>query len=63
MVESKSVGTFSPLEKENSEEGVFVDRGVGSSRLVKSASATHLPASEAKVYSLYKKKKLFYFGF
>ncbi|XP_042751433.1 6-phosphofructo-2-kinase/fructose-2,6-bisphosphatase isoform X2 [Lactuca sativa] len=48
MVESKSVGTFSPLEKENSEEGVFVDRGVGSSRLVKSASATHLPASEAK---------------
>ncbi|KAL4587770.1 hypothetical protein LXL04_000644 [Taraxacum kok-saghyz] len=44
MVESKSVGTFSPIEK----EGGFVDRGVGSSRLVRSVSATHLTDSEAK---------------
>nr|XP_043610215.1 6-phosphofructo-2-kinase/fructose-2,6-bisphosphatase-like isoform X2 [Erigeron canadensis] len=48
MVESKSVGTFSPLQKQNSETILFVDRGVGSSRLVKSVSATHLPDSEAK---------------
>ncbi|XP_071721282.1 6-phosphofructo-2-kinase/fructose-2,6-bisphosphatase-like isoform X2 [Rutidosis leptorrhynchoides] len=48
MVESKSVGTFVPIQKQNSETILFVDRGVGSSRLVKSASATHLPDSETK---------------
>ncbi|XP_057483852.1 6-phosphofructo-2-kinase/fructose-2,6-bisphosphatase-like isoform X1 [Actinidia eriantha] len=40
MVESKSVGTFSPLQKQDGHKGLFVDRGVGSPRLVKSASAT-----------------------
>ncbi|KAF7121285.1 hypothetical protein RHSIM_Rhsim13G0067500 [Rhododendron simsii] len=40
MVESKSVGTFSPFPKQDSHRGLFVDRGVGSPRLVKSASAT-----------------------
>ncbi|KAA8549433.1 hypothetical protein F0562_001094 [Nyssa sinensis] len=40
MVESKSVGTFSPLQKQDGHRGLFVDRGVGSPRLVKSASAT-----------------------
>ncbi|KAK6935702.1 6-phosphofructo-2-kinase [Dillenia turbinata] len=40
MVESKSVGTFSPLQKQDSQRGLFVDRGVGSPRLVKSASAS-----------------------
>ncbi|KAH9701817.1 6-phosphofructo-2-kinase/fructose-2,6-bisphosphatase [Citrus sinensis] len=40
MVESKSVGTFSPLQKQDSHRGLFVDRGVGSPRLVKSASAS-----------------------
>ncbi|XP_065029927.1 6-phosphofructo-2-kinase/fructose-2,6-bisphosphatase isoform X8 [Musa acuminata AAA Group] len=39
MVESKSVGTFSPLLKEDGQKGLLVDRGVGSPRLVKSASA------------------------
>ncbi|XP_038713533.1 6-phosphofructo-2-kinase/fructose-2,6-bisphosphatase-like isoform X2 [Tripterygium wilfordii] len=39
MVESKSVGTFSPLQKQD-HRGLFVDRGVGSPRLVKSASAS-----------------------
>ncbi|WOL16298.1 6-phosphofructo-2-kinase/fructose-2,6-bisphosphatase-like isoform X2 [Canna indica] len=39
MVESKSVGTFSPLPKQDVQKGLFVDRGVGSPRLVKSASA------------------------
>nr|XP_010920794.1 6-phosphofructo-2-kinase/fructose-2,6-bisphosphatase isoform X2 [Elaeis guineensis] len=41
MVESKSVGTFSPLQKQqDGQRGLFVDRGVGSPRLVKSASAS-----------------------
>ncbi|XXG39735.1 hypothetical protein AAC387_Pa01g0616 [Persea americana] len=40
LVESKSVGTFSPLQKQDSHRGLFVDRGVGSPRLVKSASAS-----------------------
>ncbi|XP_038980244.1 6-phosphofructo-2-kinase/fructose-2,6-bisphosphatase isoform X2 [Phoenix dactylifera] len=41
MVESKSVGTFSPLQKQqDGQKGLFVDRGVGSPRLVKSASAS-----------------------
>ncbi|KVH94107.1 6-phosphofructo-2-kinase [Cynara cardunculus var. scolymus] len=42
MVESKSVGTFSSLQKQDSHRGIFVDRGVGSPRLVKSASANTL---------------------
>ena len=40
MVESKSVGTFSPLQKQESQRGLFVDRGVGSPRLVKSSSSS-----------------------
>lgn len=40
MVESKSVGTFSPFQKQDSHRGLFVDRGVGSHRLIKSASAS-----------------------
>ncbi|KAL0289945.1 UNVERIFIED_CONTAM: 6-phosphofructo-2-kinase/fructose-2,6-bisphosphatase [Sesamum calycinum] len=40
LVESKSVGTFSPVQKQEGHRGLFVDRGVGSPRLVKSASAT-----------------------
>eukprot|EP00262_Sarcandra_glabra_P022227 TRINITY_DN9782_c0_g1_i1.p1 TRINITY_DN9782_c0_g1~~TRINITY_DN9782_c0_g1_i1.p1 ORF type:complete len:758 (+),score=155.15 TRINITY_DN9782_c0_g1_i1:186-2459(+) len=39
MVESKSVGTFSSLQKQDSHRGLFVDRGVGSPRFVKSASS------------------------
>ena len=54
MVESKSLGTLSPLQKQDSHRGMFVDRGVGSPRLVKSASANTLttstkPDSGAKV--------------
>ncbi|KAF6170380.1 hypothetical protein GIB67_014310 [Kingdonia uniflora] len=44
VVESKSVGTYSPLQKQDSHRGLFVDRGVGSPRLAKSASATILTA-------------------
>lgn len=40
MVESKSVGTFSPFQKQDGHRGLFVDRGVGSHRLIKSASAS-----------------------
>ncbi|KAL5580694.1 hypothetical protein UlMin_013136 [Ulmus minor] len=40
MVESKSVGTLSPLQKQESHRGLFVDRGVGSPRLVKSSSSS-----------------------
>lgn len=40
MVESKSVGTFSHLQRQDSHRGLFVDRGVGSPRLVKSASTS-----------------------
>lgn len=40
MVESKSVGTFSPFQKQDGHRGLFVDRGVGSPRLIKSASAS-----------------------
>ncbi|KAJ4782396.1 hypothetical protein LUZ62_066653 [Rhynchospora pubera] len=42
MVESKSVGTFSSLQNKEGQKGLFVDRGVGSPRLVKSASANTL---------------------
>lgn len=59
MVESKSVGTFSPLQKQDSHRGLFVDRGVGSPRLVKSSSAVTFTAdlkldSGTKVYIKYK---------
>ncbi|KAK4780594.1 hypothetical protein SAY87_016700 [Trapa incisa] len=40
MVESKSVGTFSPLQKQDTQRGLFVDRGVGAPRLVKSSSTS-----------------------
>ncbi|KAJ9167494.1 hypothetical protein P3X46_022142 [Hevea brasiliensis] len=40
LVESKSVGTFSPLQKQDGHRGLFVDRGVGSPRLVKSSSSS-----------------------
>ena len=40
MVESKSVGTFSSLEKQDGHRGLFVDRGVGSPRVVKSSSSS-----------------------
>ncbi|GKV08392.1 hypothetical protein SLEP1_g20024 [Rubroshorea leprosula] len=40
MVESKSVGTFSSLQKADTHRGLFVDRGVGSPRLVKSSSSS-----------------------
>ncbi|XP_052185100.1 6-phosphofructo-2-kinase/fructose-2,6-bisphosphatase-like isoform X1 [Diospyros lotus] len=39
-VESKSVGTLSPLPRQDGQRGLFVDRGVGSPRLVKSSSAS-----------------------
>ncbi|CAI0548968.1 unnamed protein product [Linum tenue] len=40
MVDSKSVGTFSPLQRQDSHRGLFVDRGVGSPRLPKSPSSS-----------------------
>lgn len=40
LVESKSVGTFTALQKQDGQRGYFVDRGVGSPRLVKSGSST-----------------------
>ncbi|TVU17411.1 hypothetical protein EJB05_33447, partial [Eragrostis curvula] len=39
LTESKSVGTFTPLQMQDGQKGLFVDRGVGSPRLPKSASA------------------------
>ncbi|KAL9371281.1 hypothetical protein Peur_036421 [Populus x canadensis] len=42
MVESKSVGTFSSLQKQDGHRGLFVDRGVGSPRVVKSSSSSAL---------------------
>ncbi|XP_050367571.1 6-phosphofructo-2-kinase/fructose-2,6-bisphosphatase [Argentina anserina] len=39
MIDSKSVGTFSPFQKQDSQRGLFVDRGVGSPKLVKSSSS------------------------
>ncbi|MQM03319.1 hypothetical protein Taro_036099 [Colocasia esculenta] len=44
MFESKSVGTFSLLQKQDGQRGLFVDRGVGSPRLVKSASSSAFTA-------------------
>ena len=40
MVESKSVGTFSSLQKQDGHRGLFVDRGVGSPRPVKSPNSS-----------------------
>ncbi|KAK4483084.1 hypothetical protein RD792_010261 [Penstemon davidsonii] len=40
--ESKSVGTFSHPQKQEGHRGLFVDRGVGSPRLVKPENATTL---------------------
>ncbi|KAK1321982.1 6-phosphofructo-2-kinase/fructose-2,6-bisphosphatase [Acorus calamus] len=55
MVESKSVGTFSPMQKQDSQRGLFVDRGVGSPpRLVKSTSASSF-TSDLKMDSETKK--------
>ncbi|XP_026454089.1 6-phosphofructo-2-kinase/fructose-2,6-bisphosphatase-like isoform X2 [Papaver somniferum] len=45
MVESKSVGTFSPFQRQDSHRGLFVDRGVGSPRLAKSVSASTFATS------------------
>ncbi|KAK9065951.1 hypothetical protein SSX86_015353 [Deinandra increscens subsp. villosa] len=45
MVESKSAGTFIPQQKQDIFRAIFVDRGVGSPRLVKSASADTLTGS------------------
>ncbi|TKY56497.1 6-phosphofructo-2-kinase/fructose-2,6-bisphosphatase protein [Spatholobus suberectus] len=39
MVKSQSVGTISPLQREDDQRGLLVDRGVGSPRLVKSSSS------------------------
>ncbi|KAG6382631.1 hypothetical protein SASPL_157697 [Salvia splendens] len=40
LVESKSVGTSSNMQKHEGHRGLFVDRGVGSPRLLKSSSAS-----------------------
>ncbi|KAK4376107.1 hypothetical protein RND71_006784 [Anisodus tanguticus] len=53
MVDSKSMGTFPSLQKQDSYRGLLVDRGVGSPRLVKSPSITNFtldlkPDSDAK---------------
>ncbi|KAK4275137.1 hypothetical protein QN277_018271 [Acacia crassicarpa] len=40
MVESKLVGTFSPVQKQEGQRGHLVDRGVGSPRLVKSSTSS-----------------------
>lgn len=40
MVESKLVGTFSPMQKQEGQRGLLVDRGVGSPRLVKSSTSS-----------------------
>lgn len=39
MSESKCLGTFPPLQKQDSHRGLLVDRGVGSPRLAKSSSS------------------------
>ena len=38
--ESKSAGILSPIQQKDGQRGLFVDRGVGSPRLVKSVSAS-----------------------
>ncbi|CAN0902171.1 FKFBP [Linum grandiflorum] len=49
MVESKSVGTISPVQKQDSHRGLFVDRGVGSPRLTKSLSSSSFTLDLKKV--------------
>ncbi|CAN0858756.1 FKFBP [Linum grandiflorum] len=49
MVESKSVGTISPVQKQDSHRGIFVDRGVGSPRLTKSLSSSSFTLDLKKV--------------
>ena len=48
--DSTSAVTFSPLQKQDGQKGLFVDRGVGSPTLSKSSSSTLLKLdSETKV--------------
>lgn len=42
MVETKSVGMVSAMQKQDSHRGLFVDRGVGSPRLAKSPSLANV---------------------
>ncbi|KAG2624848.1 6-phosphofructo-2-kinase/fructose-2,6-bisphosphatase-like isoform X2 [Panicum virgatum] len=42
LIESKSVGTFTPLQKPHGQKGLLIDRGVGSPKLPKSTSAGSL---------------------
>ncbi|KAL6897923.1 hypothetical protein ACP4OV_006882 [Aristida adscensionis] len=42
LIESKSVGTFTPLQKQDGQKTLFIDRGVGSAKLPKSASGCSL---------------------
>jgi len=56
--ETKSVATVPPLPRQESHKGTFVDRGVGSPRIVKSPSAgafmTNLKlGSESKVFIMF----------
>ncbi|KAJ1255521.1 hypothetical protein BS78_K199000 [Paspalum vaginatum] len=44
LIESKSVGTFTPLQKSDGQKGLFVDRGVGSPNFPRSVSACRLPS-------------------
>ncbi|XP_074303519.1 6-phosphofructo-2-kinase/fructose-2,6-bisphosphatase isoform X1 [Silene latifolia] len=45
VMETKSVATVSSIQRQESHKGLFVDRGVGSPRLVKSASADSIPTN------------------
>jgi len=45
LIESKSVGTFTPLQKPDGQKGLFIDRGVGSPNLPKSTSAGSLASA------------------
>ncbi|KVI03675.1 hypothetical protein Ccrd_018020 [Cynara cardunculus var. scolymus] len=47
MVESKSVGTFSVVQKQDGQKGLLVDRGVGSSRLNSMPAAAGAVAAAA----------------
>ena len=43
MVETKSIGMVSAMQKQDSHRGLFVDRGVGSPRLAKLPSLANFP--------------------
>lgn len=63
MVEAKPVTTSSPSQQQESHKGLFVDRGVGSPRVVKSASVETFAAdvkhgSENKVFATFLQMKL-----